>query len=102
MGLPQTWFDMQDRAAGDRSLSPDDIRNGRDIGDETLFNDAVTYTPALAAASAGPRSHIDNPEFSRRMYDDSDNSDQGIFASVFREEAPARPYAGPRSQHDRD
>jgi hypothetical protein len=93
MGLYQTWYDM--RGNDDRTLTVEDIRNGRDISDRAIF-DSVFAPPQEPLVR---RWHTDDNVFRRR---DDDNSDRGIFNSVFEDAVPARPYAGPRSQHDRD
>jgi hypothetical protein len=103
MGLPETWYRMQDMRAEDRTLTAEDIRDGADVSDSAIFADAANYQPAPAGSTGGVRSHTDNPAFRRRMFSDGDNSDKAIFDSLFEDEpGPAPPYAGARSQHDRD
>jgi hypothetical protein len=91
MGLYQTWYDM--RGNDDRTLTMEDIANGRDISDSAIFDSvfAPLQEPLVR------RSHTDDNVFRRC---DDDNSDRGIFNSIFEDPVPARPYAGRRSQWD--
>jgi hypothetical protein len=83
------------RVDDDHTLTIEDITQGYDVSDAAIFADAlntshVTYLPRSNARHA------------RHLPRRTGNSDAGLMDEIFAEEAPVRPFAGRRSQFDRD
>jgi hypothetical protein len=87
LGLYQYGYGM--RVDDDHTLTIEDITQGFDVSDVAIFADVIAAHPNVSHGKILPRS--------------DGNSDADILRSVFDDDAPrARPFAGRRSQHDRD
>ena len=91
MGLYQYGYGM--RVDDDLTLTIEDITQGIDVSDAAIFASATADTQYGRAL---PFSNVN------RFHRPTGNSDADILRSVLVDEAPTRPFAGRRSQHDRD